>query len=240
MPPAPSADAAAVTAIHTYLKAKSLEPRPQWLQSYQPSIKFNTPPVVQQRSAESRLLSTDFTSTLQSSAASCFPAGSANPDTKELRIPGPIPVQVLDIEDIGRSRWSQVEAIEMEERGEMRKGHEVIRVVPDEEDNSDMNPPANSAEKGGPHKLLLQDARGTKVYAFEMSRIGKIDVSLAIGAKLLLKNFTIARGVIMLTPGNTEMLGGKIEAWDKMWREDRKKVLKEKVGWREGMGMGVA
>ncbi|CAK1359116.1 unnamed protein product [Cercospora beticola] len=229
---------AAVNAIRTYLSSKSLMPTAQWLQSYKPSIKLQTPPIVQQKSAESRLLTTDFTSTLQTSAASCFPAGVASPEVQELRVPGPVPVQVLDIEDIGRSRWSQVEAIEMEERGEMRKGHEVIRVVPDEEDNTDMNPPANSAEKGGPHKLLLQDAKGSKAYAFEMTKINKLDITLPIGAKLILKDFTVSRGVIMLTPGNVDLLGGKVEAWDKKWREERKKVLKEKTGWREGMGFG--
>ena len=238
MPPATTADAAA-TALRTYLTSKSIPPTAQWLQSYKPSIKLATPLIVQQKSAESRLLSTDITSTLQSTAASCFPAGIASPEVQELRVPGPVPVQILDIEDIGRSKWSQVEAIEMEERGEMRKGHEVIRVVADEDDNTDMNPPANSAEKGGPHKLLLQDARGTKAYAFEMDKIDKVDVSMAIGAKLVLRDFTVSRGVIMIGPGNVEVLGGKVETWDKKWREDRKKVLKEKAGWREGMGFGM-
>ncbi|KAF2214380.1 hypothetical protein CERZMDRAFT_95651 [Cercospora zeae-maydis SCOH1-5] len=230
---------AAVNAIRNSLISKSLTPTAQWLQSYKPSIKLQTPPIVQQKSAESRLLTTDFTTTLQHTAASCFPAGVASPEVQELRVPGPVPVQVLDIEDIGRSRWSQVEAIEMEERGEMRKGHEVIRVVADEQDNTDMNPPANSAEKGGPHKLLLQDAKGSKAYAFEMTKIDKVDITMGIGAKLVLKDFTVSRGVIMLTPSNVDVLGGKIEAWDKKWRQDRKKVLKEKAGWREDMGPDV-
>lgn len=238
MSAATNADAA-VIAIRTYLASKTITPTTQWLQSYKPSIKLQTPLIVQQKSAESRLLSTDFTSTLQPTVASCFPAGIASPEVQALRVPGPVAVQILDIDDVGRSKWSQVEAIEMEERGEMRKGHEVIRVVDDEQDNTDMNPPAKSAEKGGPHKLLLQDARGTKAYAFEMEKIEKINVSMAIGSKLVLRDFTVSRGVIMLGPANTEVLGGKVETWDKKWRENRKKVLKEQAGWQEGMGFGM-
>lgn len=216
--------------ISAQLAAKNLPPTPEWMQSFAHSIRPNTPIQALQRTAEFRLLGTDIAHSLLSSPSNTFPAGITNPNVKDQRIPGPVPVQVLDIEDIGRSRWSQVEAIEMEERGETRKGHEVIRVVPDEEDNSDPNP---STTPSGPHKLLLQDAKGNKVYAFELDNVTGIDISMAIGSKLVLKDFAVARGVIMLTTRGTTVLGGKVDAWDKKWREDRKKVLKEKAGWTE-------
>lgn len=222
--------------ISRALAAKHIPPTPEWLQSFAHSIRPGTPIQALQRTAEFRLLGTDIVTSLQSSPTSTFPAGITDPNVKELRIPGPVPAQVLDIEDIGRSRWSQVEAIEMEERGETRKGHEVIRVVPDEEDNSDPNPPTNSGAANapsGPHKLLLQDAKGNKVYAFELEAVNGIDVSMAIGSKLVLKDCVGARGVIMLTPRGTTILGGKVDAWDTRWREERKTVLKEKTGWTE-------
>ncbi|KAF7845859.1 hypothetical protein BT93_L0305 [Corymbia citriodora subsp. variegata] len=219
-------------AVATHLTSRSLSPTPQWLAHFTSSVRSNTPLPALQKTAEFRLLGTDITTSLQATPQSTFPAGISESAVPELRIPGPVPVQVLDLEDIGRSRWSQVEAIEMDERGETRKGHEVIRVVPDEEDNSDPNPPATNA--GGPHKLLVQDAKGNKAYAFELEDVKDIDISsLSIGAKIVLRDFTVARGVIMLTPRSALVLGGKIEAWDKKWKDDRKKVLKEKAGWRE-------
>lgn len=40
----------------------------------------------------------------------------------------------------------------------------------------------------------------------------------------------MARGVVLLEPRCVEVLGGKVDAWDRKWREERKKVLKEKAG----------
>ncbi|EME40193.1 hypothetical protein DOTSEDRAFT_74868 [Dothistroma septosporum NZE10] len=234
MPPSTGDMEQITTEIVNALAAKHIPPTQQWLQHFSQSIRLNTPMPALQKTAEFRLLGTDITSSLQSSVRSVFPAGIASPEVKEQRIPGPVPVQVLDIDDIGHSRWSQVEAIEMEERGETRKGHEVIRVVPDE-DNADPALTANSGAGGpsGPHKLLLQDIKGNKVYAFELESVNGIDSSLAIGSKMVLRDFVVARGVIMLTARGTDVLGGKIDAWDKQWKEDRKRVLKEKAGWTE-------
>ena len=149
-------------------------------------------------------------------------------------MPGPIAVQVLDIEDIGRSRWSQVEALEAQERGETTKGREVVRVLPAEDGEGGAAGAAAGAAGGsgssGPHKLLLQDAKGTKVYGLEMRDVQGVNVSMSIGAKLVLRDFEVARGVILLEPRCVEVLGGKVDAWDRKWREERKKVLKEKAG----------
>lgn len=215
--------------IHAHLQSRHLPPTQQWLEHFAASIRPSTPLPALQKTAEFRLLGTDFTASLHSTAPSTFPAGVSQPEIKELRIPGPIPVQILDIEDIGKSRWSQVEAMEMEERGETRKGHEVIRVVP-EEDSSDPHPPSTTAGPGGPHKLLLQDAKGNKVYAFELEDVLGVDLTASIGSKLMLHDFTVARGIVLLTKRCATVLGGKIEAWDKKWREDRKQMLKAKAG----------
>lgn len=232
------ADNSMAAAIKEHLASKGLAPTAQWLQQLLPSIRPNTPLAASQRTAEFRMLGTDITTSLLSSPRSVFPAGVSDPDVKEQRIPGPVAVQVLDIEDIGRSRWSQVEAIEMEERGETRKGHEIIRVVPDEEDNLDPNPPAHlTTSHAGPHKLLVQDAKGNKVYAFELEGVQGVGMAIPIGTKLLLRDFVVARGVILLTARGTDILGGKVDVWDKKWREDRKKVLKEKSGWRDGTAL---
>ena len=153
---------------------------------------------------------------------------------KSQLLPGPIAVQVLDIEDIGRSRWSQVEALEAQERGETTKGREVVRVLPAEDGEGGAAGAAAGAAGGsgsaGPHKLLLQDAKGTKVYGLEMRDVQGVNASMSIGAKLVLRDFEVARGVILLESRCVEVLGGKVDAWDRKWRDERKKVLKEKAG----------
>jgi RecQ-mediated genome instability protein 1 len=71
------------------------------------------------------------------------------------------------------------------------------------------------------------------VYGFEIESVVGVGPSMAIGAKLVLRDFVVARGVVMLEPRSVEVLGGKVEVWDKKWREEKKKVLKERAGWSE-------
>ena len=131
----------------------------------------------------------------------------------------------------------------MIERGEMIKGREIIRTVDIEGAESHgmtstaapigttaMNARTNASTKSsGPFKLLLQDAKGNKVYAFTESPIPKINMPmlgdegtgfLCIGCKLvLMKGATVRRGVLMMNSTNVNVLGGKVESWDKQWRE---------------------
>lgn len=144
----------------------------------------------------------------------------------------------------------------MIERGEMIKGREIIRTVDVEAAEHEHGVTSTAAPTGtartnagvnasrlassnGPFKLLLQDARGAKVYAFTVSPIPKIGMPLpgdegsggmCIGCKLVLKKGTVARrGVVMMKPGDVSVLGGKVDAWDNQWREleGRKKRLEQ-------------
>ncbi|KJX92084.1 RecQ mediated genome instability protein Rmi1 [Zymoseptoria brevis] len=230
MPPPTTADL--TTALLTYLTSKHLPPQPQFLTSLLPSLNPSIPLAATQKTALFRLLATDITSTLQSTPTSTFPPNIHHPAVKETTLPGPITVQVLDIEDLGRSAWSQVEMMEMEERGEFRKGSEIIRVT-EEEETSD---PAARPAASGPHKLLVQDAKGVKVFAFEMESVTGVGMGMAIGSKMVLKGVVVARGVVLLTPGSVEVLGGKVEMWERKWREERKARLKVRAGGGEGGG----
>lgn len=59
---------------------------------------------------------------------------------------------------------------------------------------------------------------------------------MQIGCKLLLKSGTnVRRGMVMLTPRNTVVMGGKVEEWDGKWREGRKAVLQKELN---GVGGG--
>ena len=212
------------TQITNHLASKSLIPTPVWLNSFLATQKATTPLPALKQTALFRLLASDITKSLQSNPNSLLPTHVANAEIQERRIAGPIPVQVLDVEDIGRSRWSQVEAIEAAECGETTKGRKVIRVVQGEEGLSDP-----SAGSNGPHKLLLQDANDTRAYGFELSAVEGLGLSMNIGAKLLLKDVVVARGVMLLEPGCVTILGGKVESLHKAWKEGRKAALKATV-----------
>ncbi|KAM0717025.1 hypothetical protein Q7P37_006877 [Cladosporium fusiforme] len=231
-PSATASNPDVATALTTYLASKDLPPKQTWMQSFLPTIKPTTPLVALQKTALFRLLAADLSTAVQPSPSTTFSPSIADPAIKEQRLPGPVAVQVLDIEDIGRSRWSQVEALEAQERGETTKGREVVRVLP-EEGNAGADSAQTSggeSKSAGPHKLLLQDPKGTKVYGIELRSVQGVDVGMAIGAKLVLRDVTVARGVILLEPKSVEVLGGKVDAWDRKWRAERKKVLKEKAG----------
>lgn len=212
-------------AILSFLASRGLKPTTSWLNDLLHQPRTNVPLSSLQQTALYRLLLTDLTTTLETSPSNLFPTGAADPSIVEQRIPGPVVVQLLDIEDIGSSAWSQVEAIESQERGETTRGNQVIRTLPDENDET----PTTTSRSRGPHKLLLQDPAGTRVYAFEIKPIDKIELGCAIGLKLSLKDFTIARGMLLLEPTSTTVLGGKIESADQAWQAGRKQKLQQKI-----------
>lgn len=46
---------------------------------------------------------------------------------------------------------------------------------------------------------------------------------------MVLKDITAARGLLLLTPGNTTFLGGKIEVWNQAWVEGRIQALQSAI-----------
>src|SRR5436305_3024188 len=200
--------------------------------------------------AHFRLLTSDFTTSLSTSNASTLlPTDISDSNIKERKLAGNVPLQVLDVEDIGTSKWSQVEAIERVERGEEVRGREIIRTLPaeGEENRGGADAAAAAAASsaagkaaGGRHRYVLQDARGTKVVAVENVRIPQLGLGeegVSIGIKVVLKADTLVRrGTVMLGPENVVVLGGKVEAWDKAWKEGRKERLKRAVEQERGSG----
>ena len=207
--------------IVTHLQSKGLQPTQTWLNNFLSNQKSSVPLPALKQTALFRLINTDITSTLQNSSGSSFPPDILNAEIQQRVIQGPIVVQVLDVEDIGRSRWSQVEAIESEEKGEKTKGKEIVRVTAGEEDETE------SKNSVGPHKLLLQDSQGTCVYGFELSSVDGVGIGMNIGTKIVLRGVTVARSTVLLEPKAVMMLGGKIEDLHKKWRDGRKETLKQ-------------
>ncbi|KAF2838564.1 hypothetical protein M501DRAFT_815685 [Patellaria atrata CBS 101060] len=211
--------------ISTHLASKSLYPSQGWLDGFLTSIRIGTALPALKSTAQFRILASDITQTLDRSVTAAFPPDVLDATKKERILPDPIPVQVLDVEDIGRSRWSQVEAIEAAERGETTKGKEIIRVVQSEEQGERRDDEA--AASGGPHKVLVQDVRGSQVYGIEMFPVQGMDLSMGIGSKLLLNNVVLARGVLLLDANSTTVVGGRIATMHEAWKAGRKARLKK-------------
>jgi RecQ-mediated genome instability protein 1 len=231
------------------LNTKSLSVSQSWLNTLltnSNSAQRNIPASALTKTALFRVLASDFRESLTTSPSTVLPVDIIDPTVQERRLQGPIPVQVLDIEDIGTSLWSQVEAIERVERGEAIRGREVVRTIPISDDNEGADnangrtnnqaaPNASGSSGYGPHRLILQDSAGTKTVAIEMKPIEGISLEkLSIGAKLVLQNTTVARGMVLLNPGCVTLLGGKIDALDRPWKEDRKKRLLERISTLQG------
>ncbi|KAK3942003.1 putative mediated genome instability protein rmi1 protein [Diplogelasinospora grovesii] len=180
------------------------------------------------------------------------PAAAAAAEVKETRLSRDVIVQVLDIENLSRSRWEQVEELEAIERGEQTRGREVIRLpTSSTSDETGLPTPPNSTAatqapntttnttqpsdpavatgRNATHKLILQDSKGTKLYAIELKRVERIAIGkVHIGEKILLKSgTTVARGVVLLEPEKTVVLGGKVDVWHRTWVEGRLARLKE-------------
>lgn len=227
---------------------KSLSLSRTWLDSFiassSASLQRNVPISTLIQTALFRVLASDFRDTLTAaSPSSVLPADIFDTNVKERRLDGPIPVQVLDIEDIGTGIWSQIEAIERVERGEAIRGREIVRTVNVGEDseerennanvsnNNNTGPSGISGTSNGPHWLILQDAAGTKTVAIELKRINELAIGKSpIGLKMVLRNATVARGMVLLTPESVTVLGGKIEVLDREWKESRKARLLARVG----------
>lgn len=218
--------------ISAFLAQRGLPPTQSWLDDFLSTARANAPLPALQQTALFRILATDLTTSIQPSSTNTLAPGLLNVNAQEQNLAGPIVLQVLHIEDVGRSAWSQVENLEAQERGETTKGREIIRNIPgDAAENSNLPDPTAADRSVGPHKLVLQDCKGLNIYAFELDKLDGLNVrSLSIGAKLLLKNAVVARGVLMLRPACVDLLGGKVDVWDKAWRAARKDALRARAG----------
>jgi RecQ-mediated genome instability protein 1 len=215
--------AIAAQEIRGFLESKGLRLADAWLNTFLSTQSSAVPVSSLKQTAMYRVLHSDIATTMQTGPGVVFPANILDASIPERKLQGVIPVQVMDIEDIGRSKWGQVEALEAIERGEMTQGREIIRFVPGEDEGSEQPSQLPSA---GPHKVLLQDAAGCRVYGFELSPVQGVNLNMAIGTKLVLKDVTVARGVILLQHTTTTFVGGKIDNLHKQWKEGLKERLK--------------
>ncbi|CAN8104957.1 unnamed protein product [Discula destructiva] len=239
--------------LRAQLQAHALPPPSEtWLQTLISSR--NPPPPLPSlvMTAKTRLLAADLTTPglLDSTAAqvAAFPTNAHTPTVKEFRLASDVYVQVVDIENLSRSRWDQVEELDAIERGEQTRGREVVRLPYNNNGNepagtrppeSTVRPQADAAAaaRNATHRLVVQDCTGQKLFGLELVRMPEINIgNLNIGAKILLKKGTlVARGAVLLEPTSVQFLGGKIEAWQKAWLDTRSARLAQAIATeREG------
>jgi RecQ-mediated genome instability protein 1 len=218
-----------LASLTTHLSGKFLHPTNTWLTAFLASQRPSTPLAVLYSTAAFRLLASDITTTLSAPSNGIFPADIHDPATKSRVLRGPILVQVRDIEDMSLSRWEQIEALEASERGEGTKGREVIRVVAEEDGADGRDVKGAGRGGGGPFKVLLQDAKGATAYGMELKSVEGLSLDMSTGAKMVLTNATVARGMVLLEPACVNMLGGKVETWHKEWKDGRKDRLKDAI-----------
>ncbi|KAF8866286.1 hypothetical protein BDZ45DRAFT_720404 [Acephala macrosclerotiorum] len=249
---------ATLTSLTASLTSQNLPPPHQnFLRTILTPASQSKPIAVLTATARHRLLSADITSIeILAPNTPFLPPILSNVRTQSTTVPNDTFVQVLDVLDIGRSKWDQIEALESERKGETTKGREVIRVLPQNEGNEHdrgstaaTQAPALARSQAqtqtishGPHKLLLQDVKGNKIWAFELKKVPKIGIGaggISIGCKLWLKKgCQVARGTVMLEPQTCMIMGGKIEGLDKSWREGREQRLREEVERERADGAG--
>lgn len=220
-------EAMLVAQLAAQLTVKGFDPTPTWLASFLANQRPTPLPALTQ-TALFRLLASDITTTLTLTLNTLFPADVHTAQLKERRLIGPLIVQVLAVEDISLSRWEQIEAIEALEKGEGAKGREILRAVALEDNAEEV-----ISKGGGPHKLLLQDAQGERVFGIELKNVDGVGLGMSIGCKAVLRNITVARGVILLEPRSMTLLGGRINTLHQSWKENRKAELKEAIEARE-------
>ncbi|KAI1305073.1 hypothetical protein F5Y03DRAFT_163354 [Xylaria venustula] len=224
-----------------------------WIQTAMPSRSPLPPLPALIATVKTRFLAADLTNpVLFDSPSPAFPPNCSNPEVKEVKLTWDIPVQVLDIEDLSKSKWEQVEELEAIARGEQTRGREMIRLPTNSEedefsaDGQATQPTMNSVDragfqarggatassKGSTHRLVLQDCKGQKLFGLELKRIDKISISsLNIGEKIILKRGAVlARGTLLLDATTCTILGGKIEMWQKDWMNSRLARLREAAG----------
>jgi len=206
------------------------KPSPHWLTTLLPSSRVTPPAQALLATAKLRLLSLDLTTPgLFDPSALSLPPNTSDPGVKARTLAQPVLLQVLEVEDMSRSRWEQIEAIEAQERGEKTRGREIVRDVPAEEGENGERAGAGgrAGMRGGPHKLVLQDWRGQRVFGMELAEVPRVELGMCVGSKILLRGAAVARGVVLLEPRTAVVLGGKIVELHEVWVRDRKKILKE-------------
>ncbi|KAF1812492.1 hypothetical protein P152DRAFT_341288 [Eremomyces bilateralis CBS 781.70] len=222
-------------AISDHLVRLNLHPSPSFLHSFISSQTRNLPINAVCHSARFRILNADIRECLSPPPNQLLPRDltRSNPHdlpAQERHLAGPFVLQIAWVEDIGKSKWSQLTEWEQAKRDEGRE--KVVGLADaDSDDAAEATHPANAIGQGrsqalapkGPFKLHLHDAQNppAQVHGVTVGPIEGINVDVPMGGKILVKDVVVARGVMLLDSSNTTLLGGKVHALATKYKEGR-------------------
>ncbi|KAK9381334.1 uncharacterized protein V2V93DRAFT_318701, partial [Kockiozyma suomiensis] len=201
--------------------------------------------------AEADLLKTIQSSNLLPDISSA--SSTTTTTTQAITITAPTTFQIVDVLEIGISKYEQLRRLE---DGMTDGGRKIVRDLPPTDSDNDFTtsneqtlelPQSSNAAvqyhifetNGKPKpligkstcKLLLQDALGRLFWAIELKPIPNIQVGLKLGCKITVAADTLClRGVIMLKPTGTILHGGVIEEWNVRFRMEFMSKLKRDLG----------
>ncbi|KAH8668707.1 hypothetical protein BX600DRAFT_435230 [Xylariales sp. PMI_506] len=195
--------------VSSSLQSQGLpSPTLSWIRSVLPNRDPMPPLPALTATTKARLMATDITNpgVLDIPITAALPTNITDQKFQEAKLSKDILVQVLDIDNLSKSKWEQVEELEAIARGEQTKGREIIRLANTGEDGEDeagsggdygystatsqavgsmaqnarsgaqAEPGTGGSSKNSTHRLILQDCRGQKVYGLELKRMDKIGV----------------------------------------------------------------
>ncbi|KTW30182.1 hypothetical protein T552_00661 [Pneumocystis carinii B80] len=189
-----------------FLESKSLYVHLNWIEEtlHQIDASLNNKELEQQ--ILQCLLNSDIKKAL--TPQSCLPIDIFDQHNQVL--PGPYCLQIIHVQDIGISIFNQLEYLEQFDDSGNIKSYNIIRNNLSDVDDDDDIPDINNSPPKKFCKLILEDSSGLCVWAIEHKPIKEIHVAINLGAKILLKNILVLRGVLILNPSNLTFLGGEI------------------------------
>jgi hypothetical protein len=152
-------------------------------------------------------------------SANSLPSAMFKDDKPASRVlTGPILVQLVDILDIGHSKFSILSKLRDESDNQVgndtrNNQRRVLRLEdqPNQENGSQTQSLAN--DNASISKMIVQDSKGACAYGIELTRVPGLSSSM-LGTKLILTGVTAHRGVLLLEPKTTKVLGGGVPEWN--------------------------
>lgn len=140
-------------------------------------------------------------------------------------------VQVVECHEIGFSLTQKLDKLEAYEERQKPVSRRLIRLeevtgdgepaqdLVDNQQVTQMITVKSAEDDCGPVgkkmvKVMLEDAKGNRLYAIDQKPIDQFRVGMTLGAKLFLMDTPVVYGVLVLRPKKVEWLGGAVDEWN--------------------------
>lgn len=172
--------------------------------------------------------------------------GSSLPERTDVKIDsikGPILVQLMDIVDISRSKYNQLQALEDDtivpdpeeeviattaNNNSNKSRRRIAQAAADEEEEGGNDTTTKNPNKAT-YKVVFQDKNEKLIYGIEVIRNTDFSSDTPLGSKWILYDTTLRRGVLMLKKNSLEYLGGEITELNQTRKERLIQRLRNEV-----------